>query len=127
MDSKSKILFKEESYQIIGACMKVHRVLGAGFLESVYEEALEKEFLKEDIAFERQIKLPVYYENQPLKKFFKADFICFNKIIIEIKAVNQMPMIFNKQLKNYLSATNYRLGILINFGQSSLAYKRIVN
>lgn len=127
MDSKSKILFKEESYQIIGACMKVPRILGAGFLESVYEEALEKEFLKEDIEFERQLKLPVYYENQPLKKFFKADFICFNKIIIEIKAVNQMPMIFNKQLKNYLSATNYRLGILINFRQSSLAYKRIVN
>ena len=76
------IIFKVESYKIIGACMDVHKKLGSGFLESVYAEALQIEFKKSDIPYEHEKKLPVYYEDQPLKKYFKADFVCFNSIII---------------------------------------------
>ena len=127
MESKTEILFKEESYKIIGACMKVHRGLGSGFLEAVYEEALKKEFIKSEIPFKSQVKLKVFYEGEQLKKYYIADFICYDTIIIEIKAVSQMPLIFYSQLNNYLTATKKELGMLINFGQSSLIYKRILN
>jgi GxxExxY protein len=127
MDSDTKILYKEESFKIIGACMKVHRSLGAGFLEAVYEEALEKEFLIQNIPFKRQFKLELYYENEKLKKQYRADFGCYNTIILEIKAVSHIPDVFYAQLKNYLKCTKMELGMLINFGMSSLIYKRIVN
>ncbi|HET8810411.1 MAG TPA: GxxExxY protein [Flavobacteriaceae bacterium] len=123
----AEILYKNESYKIIGACMKVHRTLGAGFLEAIYEEALEKEFKKQNIPFQRQVKLDVFYESEKLNKFYKADFICFNEIIIEIKSVQMLPAIFYSQLKNYLSATKKELGLLVNFGELSLNYKRILN
>jgi GxxExxY protein len=125
--AETTILYKEESYKIIGACMKVHRELGAGFLEAVYEEALIKEFVNSGIPFENQVKLHVFYEGQQLNKYYKADFICFNKIILEIKSVSQVPNAFYVQIKNYLTATKKELGMLINFGQPSLTYKRIIN
>lgn len=127
MASEEKIVFKEESYKIIGACMKVHRTLGAGFLEAVYEEALKKEFVKQNIPFKRQVKLNIYYEGEKLNKYYRADFICYDSIILEIKSVKLMPKVFYSQLKNYLTATKKELGMLINFGESSLNYKRIVN
>jgi GxxExxY protein len=127
MDSTSKILFKEESFKIIGACMKVHRSLGVGFLEAVYEEALEKEFHIQNIPFKRQVKLLLYYDNQLMKKQYRADFVCYESIVIEIKAVSQIPVIFYSQLTNYLKCTKMELGILINFGMPSLFYKRIIN
>ena len=127
MDSDTKILYKEESFKVIGACMKVHRSLGAGFLEAVYEEALEKEFLIQNIPFKRQLKLELYYENEKLKKQYRADFVCYDAIILELKAVSHIPDVFYAQLKNYLKCTKMELGILINFGMSSLFYKRIVN
>jgi GxxExxY protein len=127
MDPTNKILYKEESFKIIGACMKVHRSLGAGFLEAVYEEALEKEFLIQNIPFKRQFKLELYYGNEKLKKQYRADFVCYNTIILEIKAVFPIPDVFYAQLKNYLKCTKMELGMLINFGMSSLIYKRIVN
>jgi GxxExxY protein len=127
MDSTSKILFKEESFKIIGACMKVHRSLGVGFLEAVYEEALEKEFHIQNIPFKRQVKLPLYYDNQLMKKQYRADFVCYESIVIEIKAVSQIPVIFYSQLTNYLKCTKMELGMLINFGMPSLFYKRIIN
>ncbi|MFV5694936.1 GxxExxY protein [Flavobacterium sp. LB3P122] len=77
MDATNKILYKEESFAIIGACMKVHRLLGAGFLEAVYEEALEKEFQIQKIPFKRQVKLDLFYDNQKLKKQYRADFVCY--------------------------------------------------
>lgn len=120
-------MFKEESYQIIGACMKVHRALGPGFLEAVYEEALEKEFIKSSIPFKRQKKLEIYYDNEKMNKYYRADFICFDKIILEIKSVKNIPVAFYSQLNNYLKATKKELGMLINFGQPSLTYKRIIN
>lgn len=127
MPVAEKIVFKEESYKIIGACMKVHRALGAGFLEAVYEEAMEKEFIEQAIPFRRQVKLNIFYEGKQLTKFYKADFICYDKIILEIKSVNIMPKAFYDQMNNYLTATKKELGMLINFGQPSLDYKRIVN
>lgn len=127
MASEEKILFKEESYKIIGACMKVHRGLGRGFLEAVYEEALEKEFVSLELPFKRQVKLNVFYEDQKLNKYYIADFICFDKIVLEIKSVKQIPVSFYAQLNNYLTATKKDLGILVNFGTPSLTYKRIIN
>lgn len=124
---ETKILYKDESYKIIGACMKVHRSLGSGFLEAVYQEALMREFENEGIPFESQVKLPVFYEGQKLKKYYIADFICYNKIIIEIKLVSQIPNVYYSQLKNYLTATKKELGMLVNFGEPSLVYKRILN
>lgn len=127
LDATNKILYKEESFAIIGACMKVHRTLGAGFLEAVYEEALEREFQNLKIPFKRQVKLDLYYGNQKLTKQYRADFICYDEIIVEIKAVSLIPTAFYAQLQNYLKCTNIELGMLINFGTSSLTYKRMIN
>jgi GxxExxY protein len=122
-----ELLFPNESYKIIGACIQVHRKLGSGFLESVYAEALELEFKKADIPFEREKKLQVYYEGLPLKKFFKADFVCHSTIIIELKSTNFLTDIDRRQALNYLKATQFKLALIINFGAPSLSYKRIVN
>ncbi|PVX46601.1 GxxExxY protein [Flavobacterium sp. 103] len=122
-----KIIYKEESFKIIGACMKVHRSLGAGFLEAVYEEALEKEFLTQNIPFKRQLKLDLYYEKEKLNKHYRADFICYDSIILEIKAVQYIPDTFYAQLRNYLKCRTMELGMLINFCMPSLNYKRIIN
>jgi GxxExxY protein len=127
MDAPSKILFKDESYAIIGACMKVHRALGPGFLEAVYEEVVEKEFIVQNIPYKRQVQLNLYYEGVQLKKQYRADFVCYDSIIVELKAVTQIPSVFYAQLQNYLKCTNMELGMLINFGTPSLTYKRIVN
>ena len=127
IDAANKILYKEESFAIVGACMKVHRTLGAGFLEAVYEEALEREFQNLKIPFKRQVKLDLYYGNQKLTKQYRADFICYDEIIVEIKAVSLIPTAFYAQLQNYLKCTNIELGMLINFGTSSLTYKRMIN
>jgi len=121
------ILYKEESYRIIGICMKIHTQMGSGFLESVYAEILEREFQQHSIPYEREKKLDLYYENQKLNKYFKADFICYNDIIIELKSTVCLHDSFSKQLNNYLKSTNTKLGILINFGESSLTYKRVIN
>ncbi|RLD27258.1 MAG: GxxExxY protein, partial [Bacteroidetes bacterium] len=79
------------------------------------------------VPFKSQVKLKVFYEGEQLKKYYIADFICYGKIILEIKSVSQVPVVFYAQIKNYLSATKMELGMLINFGQSSLTYKRIIN
>lgn len=121
------ILYKEESYKIIGACMIVHQKLGAGFLESVYSEALEIEFITAGIPYQKEKKLPVLYENKPLKKYFRADFICYDTIVIELKSSKYLVEADYKQTLNNIKATNYKLGLLINFGTPSLTYKRLVN
>ena len=127
MDATDKMLYKEESYAIVGACIKVHRSLGTGFLEAVYEEALEREFLILKIPFKKQVKLHLYYDNQKLKKQYRADFVCYDTIIVEIKTVTQIPVTFYAQLTNYLKCTKMELGMLINFGTPSLTYKRMIN
>lgn len=121
------IVYKEESFKIIGVCMRVHSELGSGFLEAVYQEVLEKEFKMNNIPFQRQVKLSITYNGEKLKKYYIADFVCFDKIIVEIKATSLIHDNMLKQTKNYLKATNYRLGLLVNFGEKSLHYKRILN
>lgn len=123
----AEILFKNESYAIIGVCMKVHAALGYGFLEAVYQEAIEKEFKKREIPFKSQQKLSVYFDGQKLDKYYIADFLCYEKIIMELKVCQFISDFQIKQLQNYLKATNNKLGILVNFGSTSLTYKRIIN
>lgn len=107
--------------------MNVHKKLGSGFLESVYSEALEIEFQRAGIPYKKELKLPVLYEGKPLKKYFCADFVCYDSIIIELKATKFSVDADVQQTLNNVKATNYKLGILINFGTPSLTYKRIVN
>ncbi len=121
------LLFKDESYKIIGSCMKVHAELGAGFLESVYQEALEKQFIKDNVPYKKEEKLRIQFDSELLDKYFKADFVCYGSIIVELKAT---PFIYKKdmdQVLNYLKATNHKLGLLVNFGEKSLTYKRIIH
>lgn len=122
-----KIIFKEESYKIIGICMNIHSTLGNGFLEAVYCEVLEKEFVKNNIPYKREVKLDLFFNGEKLDKKYKADFICFDNIILEIKVVSFIHENFTKQTLNYLKATDKKLGLLINFGEKSLKYKRIIN
>ena len=121
------IVFKEESYKIIGSCIKVHQALGCGFLESVYQEALERQFHLDGVPFEREKLVNVYYNNEKLDKYFKADFLCFDKIIVELKAKSFIHQDNIEQTRNYLKSTKLQLGLLVNFGEKSLTYKRILN
>ena len=121
-----EVLFKKESYSIIGAAMEVHRTLGKGFLESVYQESLGLEFKKRQIPFSREQILELFYKEDKLSKYFVADFICFDKIILELKSVSGLTSEHEAQVFNYLKATQMNLALLINFGANSLQYKRIV-
>ena len=112
------IFYKEESYKIIGAAMKVYNNLGSGFLEAVYQEALEIELNRVGIPFEREKEVSVYYDGVKLQQTFRADFICCDDIIIELKAVSNLTDSHRAQVYNYLKATKMKLGILINFGNS---------
>jgi len=120
------LLYKSESYRIVGAAMTVHRELGSGFLESVYLEAMEIEMSSLQIPFESQVPLNIFYKANPLKKKFAADFVCFGKIIVELKALSGLVSEHDSQVINYLKATGYKLGLLINFGEESLSFKRII-
>ena len=122
-----KLIYEQETFKIIGAAMTVHRSLGSGFLESIYQEALEREFINQKIPYETQKKLMVFYKDKPLKKYFIADFICYNDIIIEIKSASFIHKMNEAQTINYLKSINAPVGLLINFGQSSLNWKRFVN
>lgn len=121
------LLLEKETYNIIGACINVHKILGKGFLESVYQEALEKEFVKRNIPFNRQKKLQITFHGEPLSKYFISDFICYDSIILEIKASSFIHKDNQDQVINYLKATGFSVGLLINFGESSLKWKRFIN
>lgn len=112
----SEYYYNKESYAINGAAMHVYNTLGPGFLEAVYQEALEIELAKRGIPFEPQKELTIYYEGKPLKKTYIPDFICYGKIIVEIKAVSVLDDSHRAQVYNYLKATGYKLGLLYNFG-----------
>ena len=112
--------------KIIGACIEVHNNLGNGFLEAVYQEALEREFIERNIPYIREKELTIYYKGKPLNKKYYADFICFDEIIVEIKAVTSGIEIYYSQLHNYLIAANLKVGIMFNFGNPSLIWKRYV-
>ncbi len=110
-----KLLFEEESYNIQGAIFEVYKELGNGFLEAVYQEALEIEFTKRNIPFKSQNKIEINYKGVILKQTYIPDFICYDKIIIEIKAVQTLLKEHEAQLHNYLKATNMKVGFLVNF------------
>ena len=111
-----KLKFEEESYQIRGAVFEVYREMGCGFLEAVYQECLAKEFTNMKIPFIAQAELTLQYKGERLNQTYKPDFICFGKIIVEIKAVKELADEHRAQVHNYLKATGYELGFLINFG-----------
>lgn len=115
-----------QTYAIIGAAMEIHRQLGHGFLEAVYQEAAVIEFPLKQIDFEREVNLPVKYKSISLPVYYRADFVCFSEIIVEFKALSRLSTIEEAQLLNYLKATGLKRGLLINFGTSSLQYKRLV-
>lgn len=121
-----ELIYEKESYKIIGAAMEVHKELGAGFLESVYHEALEIEFNKLGIPFKREQLLNIFYKGKKLVKHYSADFVCYNKIVVELKALKELNTEHEAQVLNYLKASQLKLGLLINFGSKSLQYKRLV-
>ncbi len=110
-----KIIFKDEVYQIQGACFEVYKNTGSGFLEAVYQESLATEFRLRNIPFVEQYELALNYKGYPLKQTYKPDFICFGKIIVELKAVSSLSPEHEAQLFNYLKLTNMKLGLLVNF------------
>jgi len=120
------LIYKEESYQIIGKCMEVHNNLGAGFLEIVYKDALEWEFKKADIPYEREKEYVVHYKEIILPHKFYADFVVFDKIILEVKGISGLTDEHTALCLNYLKVSNNKLALLINFGELRLNSKRIV-
>ena len=118
--------FREETYQIIGAAQEVHTELGSGFLEVVYQDALEIEFKHRSIPYKREYSLPIFYKEIKLNRNYSLDFLCYDKIIIETKAVKVLTEEFYSQIMHYLKATRLKLGLIINFGEPSLRVKRII-
>jgi GxxExxY protein len=111
-----EIVYKEESYRIMGACFEVYKEMGCGFLEAVYQECLELELADQGIPFRPQSELALRYKGRSLKQKYVPDFILHDKIILEVKAVSQLGDDHRAQVHNYLKATGYRLGLLVNFG-----------
>jgi len=115
-EKHEKILFKEECYEIQGAIFDVYREMGCGFLESVYQECLEKELGKRGIPFVAQQELQLTYKGEPLQQTYRPDLICYGQIIVELKAVKDIAPEHKAQVINYLKATGIKLGLLVNFG-----------
>jgi GxxExxY protein len=114
------------TYAIIGAAMEVHNQLGSGFLEPVYQESLAIEFTNRKIPFRREVRLPIHYKGELLATSYCADFICFESVIVELKALARMSGTEESQVINYLKATDYEVGLLLNFGTRSLEHRRLI-
>lgn len=122
-----ELIYREESYRIIGACFAVYNEMGSGFLEAVYHECLELEFARNGIPVISQHPLTITYQGQPLRHSYQADFVCFDTIILELKAVSHLEDSHRAQVLNYLNATKLRLGLLVNFGNhKKLEYERVI-
>ncbi len=120
------LYLKEETYKIIGICMEVHKILGKGHSEIIYGDALEYEFKKNEIPYNREMKFNITYKEVILPHHYFSDFVIFDEIILEIKAIQQLSSSEIKQTLNYLAASKNKLGLLVNFGEDSLKYKRII-
>lgn len=122
----SELYLKEESYKIIGICMEVHKILGKGHNEKVYGDALEYEFKRNEIPYNRELRYNIAYKDIILPSYYFADFVIFDEIILELKAITSLTTSEIKQTLNYLAASKNKLGLLVNFGEDSLKYKRII-
>ena len=116
-----------QTYSIIGAAMEVHRELGCGFLEGVYQEALALELGDKGVPFQREVELPIHYKDQLLSTAYRADFVCYDAVVVETKALAELSGTEESQVINYLRATGFDTGLLLNFGKTSLDYRRFVN
>ena len=121
-----ELIYQQESYKIIGALFEVFKELGPGLLEKVYQEAFERELKLQGIPFEREKIFTVYYKGEELEQRYVADFVCYGKIIVELKAVDKLLPVHKAQVINYLALTGYQLGILVNFNTDKLSPERIV-
>ncbi|MBO7559306.1 MAG: GxxExxY protein [Bacteroidaceae bacterium] len=121
------LIFPSESFAIRGAIFEVHKQKGPGFLEKVYQECLEQEFIKRNIPYEREKRIFIDYKGQTLQQVYIADFVCYDKIIVECKAVGEILDVHKAQVLNYLRATNLRLGFLVNFSELFITPLRVVN
>jgi len=121
----TELLYKELTFAIIGAAMKVHRLLGSGFLEAVYQKALAHELRARNIPFQEQVHLPVMYKGELVGDYI-ADFVIDGKLIVEIKAVSRLNSVHQAQAMHYLTATGLRLALLLNFGAGSLEHRRVI-
>ena len=126
MDNHKEMLYEEETEKIIGAAIAVQRELGTGFLEPVYQEALAIEFKLRGIPYEREKELSINYKGFILDKTYRADFVCYDKILLELKAVDRLTSEHTAQVLNYLNATEFKLGLLVNFGECPIKPKRII-
>lgn len=122
----NNLFYRDESYKIRGALFAVHNELGCGFLERVYQDALEVEFRLRNIPYEREKSIQIVYKGEPLGEPYRADFVCYGKVIIELKSVSEILDVHRAQIINYLKATKIKLGFLVNFGEESLNIERIV-
>ena len=122
----SNLFYRDESYKIRGALFAVHNELGCGFLERVYQDALEVELRLRNIPYEREKTIQVVYKGEPLGEPYRADFVCYGKVIIELKSVSEILDVHRAQIINYLKATKMKLGFLVNFGEESINIERIV-
>ena len=113
---ETEILFKNESYRIMGACFEVYKTMGCGFLEAVYQECLAMEFREQGIPFVEYPRLKLEFKGKPLKQTYEPDFLCFGEIIVELKAVKEIAPEHKAQVINYLKASGMKLGLLVNFG-----------
>ena len=116
----------ERTYQIIGAAMEVHKQLGHGFSEHVYQDALEIELFNRNIPYNRERQLKVCYKGVLLKHDFFADFVCYDNVIVECKAVSELDNLNRSQILNYMKVSGFAVGLLVNFGEKSLTYERFV-
>lgn len=123
----SNLFYRDESYKIRGALFAVHNELGCGFLERVYQDALEVEFRLRNIPYEREKSIQVMYKGHPLGEPYRADFVCYGKIIVELKAVEELTSTHRAQVLNYLHATKMKLGLLVNFGEQFSNVERLLN
>ena len=120
------LLYAEESYKINGAIYEVHKELGPGLLEKVYQEAFERELKLQGIPFEREKSFTIWYKGEELEQKYVADFVCYDKIVVELKAVDELQPVHTAQVINYLSITGYKLGLLVNFNAEKIKPERIV-